>query len=91
MNKAELIEKLAEKSKACSKAEAGRSLEALLEIITETLKKGEEVVIAGFGTFQVKEKKARMGINPKTKEKIQIPAKKVPRFKPGKGLKDALK
>jgi DNA-binding protein HU-beta len=91
MNKGELIDLLAEKAKACSKAEAGRFLDAFIEIVTDALKKGEEVAIAGFGTFSAKSRAARTGVNPKTGEKIQIPAMKVPKFKAGKTLKDVLK
>ena len=91
MNKAELIVRLTEKAKACSKAETGRFLDAFIEIVTEALKNGEEVAIAGFGNFVAKSRAARTGVNPKTGEKIQIPAMKVPKFKAGKTLKDALK
>lgn len=90
MNKAELIEKLAAKYGARSKAEAARALDAFIDIVTDALKSGEDVAIAGFGTFSVKSKAARMGVNPKTGEKISIPAKRVPKFKAGKGLKDAV-
>jgi DNA-binding protein HU-beta len=91
MNKAQLIEKLAEKAKACSKAEVARILDAFVETVTEALKKGEEVAIAGFGTFVAKTRQARTGRNPKTGETISIPAMKVPKFRPGRGLKEALK
>ena len=91
MNKAELIEKLAEKYGACSKAEAGRALDAFVEIVKDELKKGGEVAIAGFGTFKAKKRAARTARNPKTGETIQVPEKVVPKFKPGKGFKDALK
>ncbi|PIZ26843.1 MAG: DNA-binding protein HU, partial [Chloroflexi bacterium CG_4_10_14_0_8_um_filter_46_9] len=59
--------------------------------VTKTLKKGEEVVLTGFGTFSAKQRAARQGVNPRTGEKIQIPAVTVPKFKAGKALKDALK
>ncbi len=91
MNKAELIQKLMEKAGGSSKAEAARYLDAFIDIVTEALKAGEEVAIAGFGTFSVKTRAARSGVNPKTGEKIQIPSMKRPKFKPGKALKDALK
>lgn len=91
MNKAELIQKLMEKAGGCSKAEADRYLDSLVEIITSTLKSGDEVAISGFGTFSAKMRAARQGVNPKTGEKIQIPSMKRPKFKAGKTLKDALK
>jgi len=91
MNKAELIEKLADKAKACSKAEAARFLDAFVEIVVDALKKGDEVAIAGFGVFTSKTRAARTGRNPKTGETISIPAMRVPKFKAGKGFKDALK
>ncbi len=91
MNKAELIVRLTEKAKGCSKAEAGRFLNAFIDIVIENLKKGEEVAIAGFGNFSVRSRAARMGVNPKTGAKLQIPAMKVPKFKAGKTLKDALR
>jgi len=91
MNKAELIEKLAEKYGAPSKAEAGRALEAFIEIVKEELKKGNEVAIGGFGTFRAKKRAARTARNPRTGETVQVPERIVPTFKPGKGLKDALK
>lgn len=91
MNKAELVQKLLEKAKGSSKAEAERYLDAFVDVVTEALKKGEEVAIAGFGTFSVKTRAARQGVNPKTGEKIQIPSMKRPKFRAGKTLKDALK
>jgi len=90
MNKAELVEKMAAKFGACSKAEAARALDSFIDIVTDTLKKGDEVAISGFGTFLVRSRAARVGRNPKTGESVQIPAKKVPRFRAGKGLKSAL-
>jgi len=91
MNKGELIEKMMSKANGCSKAEAERYLDAFVDIIRETLKKGDEVAIAGLGAFKSKRRAARAGVNPKTGEKIQIPAMTVPGFKAGKGLKDALR
>ncbi len=92
MNKKELIEKLAEEAKdeIKTKAEAGRIVDKILEIVVNNLKKGEKINIAGFGVFQVKDRKARMGINPKTQEKIQIPAKKAVKFRALKELKKAV-
>ncbi|KKS93562.1 MAG: Histone-like protein [Parcubacteria group bacterium GW2011_GWA2_43_13] len=91
MNKAELAEKLAEKV-GIAKGQAEDALNALTGIITETLKKGDEVVLTGFGSFSSKKRAARVGVNPQHPEqKIQIPAVTVPKFKAGKALKDALK
>ncbi|NCO23082.1 hypothetical protein COW09_00570 [bacterium (Candidatus Moisslbacteria) CG12_big_fil_rev_8_21_14_0_65_36_11] len=92
MNKKELVEKLADelKEEIKTKAEAGRIVDKLLEIVINNLKKGEKVNIAGFCVLQVKLRKARMGINPKTQEKIQIPAKKAVKFRALKELKQAV-
>lgn len=87
MNKAELIEQMATESKL-SKADCKKALEAAIGAIEKTLKKGKSVVLTGFGTFTVMQRKARIGINPATREKMTIPAKKVPKFRPGKELKD---
>lgn len=91
MNKKELIEALTQKGKCCSKAEASRYLDVLVEIIKTTLKGGGKVVIAGFGTFSVKKRAARAGVNPQTGEKIQIPAMRVPKFKAGQDFKRVVK
>jgi len=91
MNKKELIEALAKKGKCCSKAETGRLLNAFVEIVKTTLKGGDKVVIAGFGTFSVKKRAARAGVNPQTGAKIQIPAMKVPKFKAGQDFKKVVK
>ncbi len=91
MNKAELAQVLAEKLNV-SKREAEDMLNTLVDVITTTLKGGDEVVLTGFGAFSVKTRAARTGVNPQNPtEKIQIPAVKVPKFKAGKALKDALK
>ncbi len=91
MNKAELAQILAEKLNL-PKRQAEEMLAALLEVITETLKKGDEVSLTGFGVFSVKKRAPRVGVNPQNpSEKIQIPAVTVPKFKAGKPLKDALK
>lgn len=82
MNKTELINEVAAKA-GLNKIAAKVALDAMLESITEALSKDEKVAILGFGTFSVVEKEARTGINPRTKEKIQIPARKVVKFKPG--------
>jgi DNA-binding protein HU-beta len=86
MNKADLIEHVAQ-SAEITKAAAGKAVDGLFEQITSALVKGDKVSVVGFGTFLVKKRKARVGINPKTREKIQIPAKPVPAFKPGAELK----
>jgi len=91
MNKKQLIEKLATKAKTCSKAEAGRCLDAFIDIVRGALKNGDRVRMTGFGTFLVKTRKARKGINPKTGDKIEIPATKVVRFATGATLKRAVK
>ncbi|MDO8584106.1 MAG: HU family DNA-binding protein [bacterium] len=91
MNKAELINYLSEKC-ALSKKQAEDVVEAFVAVITSTLQAGGEVNIAGFGAFMAKTRAARMGVNPQSPtQKIQIPAVIVPKFKAGKGLKDALK
>ncbi|UTF60572.1 nucleoid-associated protein HU-beta [Gilvimarinus sp. DA14] len=89
MNKTELIEAIAA-SADISKAAAGRALDAVVDGITDSLKKGDQVVLVGFGTFSVKERAARTGRNPQTGAEIQIAAAKVPSFKAGKALKDAV-
>jgi len=91
MNKAALIEALASKTNS-TKKQAEEVLENMLELITDSLKKGEEVVLTGFGTFSAKVRHARKGVNPqKPNEKIDIPEVIIPKFKSGKALKDALK
>lgn len=90
MNKSELISKVSEKAEV-SKAEAGRVVDAVLESVTEALSTSDTVTLTGFGTFTVRERAARTGRNPRTNEPIQIEAAKVPAFKPGKALKDAVK
>ena len=89
MNKAELIDEVAKVT--CSKKEAELALTATLEAIQKALKKGDAVTLVGFGTFSVTKRKARTGRNPQTGAVIKIAAKKVPVFKAGKGLKDAVK
>ena len=87
MNKATLIAKMAEKSEL-SKKQAEAALNAFTDIITDALKAGDKVQLMGFGTFEVKERAARTGRKPSTGETIEIPAKKSPYFKAGKGFKD---
>ncbi len=89
MNKSELISALAASSSLTQK-DVGKVLEALIETVGTTLKKGEEITLVGFGSFKVSNRAARMGRNPKTGATLEIKASKIPSFKPGKGLKDAL-
>ncbi len=88
-NKSDLIEAIA-KSADISKAAAGRALDATIESIKKSLKKGELVSLVGFGTFYVSKRAARNGRNPRTGATIKIKAAKVPKFRAGKGLKDAV-
>ncbi len=90
MNKADMVDHIA-KAADISKAAAGRALEALIGAVRTTLKKNGSVTLVGFGTFQVVKRKQRTGRNPRTNQPIKIPAAKVPKFKPGKALKDAVK
>ena len=90
MNKAQMIDHIAQ-SADLSKAAAARALDAMVEAVKATLKKNGSVTLVGFGTFQVSKRKARAGRNPRTNEAIKIPAAKVPKFTPGKALKDAVK
>ena len=87
MNKTEWIAATAE-SAGISKKDAERVLNAAIDTITDSLVKGEKVQISGFGTFEIKDREARIGRNPHTKEAIDIPATRVPTFKPSKALKD---
>ena len=89
MNKAELVDAIAD-SADLSKAAASRALDAVINSITDTLKSGDQVSLVGFGTFTVKDRAARTGRNPQTGEPIEIKAAKVPGFKAGKALKDAV-
>ena len=89
MNKSELIDIVAEGADI-SKAAATRAVDSVIEGITGTLVKGEQVTLVGFGTFSVKDRAARMGRNPRTGEPIEIKASKNPGFKAGKALKDAV-
>ncbi|HIW16521.1 MAG TPA: HU family DNA-binding protein [Firmicutes bacterium] len=89
MNKAELITAVSEKT-GLSKKDSEKAVNAALDTITETLEIGEKVQLVGFGVFDVKERGVRIGRNPKTKEEIEIPASRVPQFKAGKLLKEAV-
>jgi DNA-binding protein HU-beta len=89
MNKGDLIEVVADDA-GLSKADATRAVDALIGAVTKALKSGNDVSLVGFGTFAVKNRAARQGRNPRTGETIQIAASKVPGFKAGKALKDAV-
>ena len=89
MNKSELIDAVAA-SADIPKAAGGSALDAMIDAVSGALKEGDQVVLVGFGTFAVKERAARTGRNPQTGAPIQIAAAKVPGFKPGKALKDAV-
>ena len=89
MNKTELAAAVAEKT-GLSKKDAERVVATTLETITQTLQKGEKVQLSGFGIFEVKDREARVGRNPHTKEAIQIPATRLPTFKASKTLKDVI-
>ena len=89
MNKSELVDAIAAQADI-PKAAAGRALDAMIDSISSALKEGDQVALVGFGTFMVKERAARTGRNPQTGEPIEIKAAKVPSFKPGKALKDAV-
>ncbi len=89
MTKAELVTMVASKS-GLSKKDTEKAIAGMIETITETLAKGESIQLVGFGTFEVRDRAARTGINPRTKQKIKIAATKVPAFKAGRALKDAV-
>ena len=88
MNQSELIDAIAA-SADIPKAQATRALDAVIDSVTNALKQNDQVVLVGFGTVSVKERSARSGLNPQTGQPIEIPAAKIPTFKPGKALKDA--
>ena len=89
MTKADLVNAMAEKA-GMSKADTEKAIKAFTDVITDALKAGEKVALVGFGTFSVGERAARVGQNPQTGEKMDIPAAKMPKFKPGKALKDSV-
>ncbi len=89
MNKSELIEAVASAADL-SKADAGRAIDAVVATVTDTLSKGDSLSLIGFGTFSISERAARTGRNPRTGEAIEIKAAKLPKFKAGKALKDAV-
>ena len=90
MTKGELVEKIA-KEADLTKADAERAMNSFTNAVKKSLKKGESVGLVGFGTFDVSKRKARIGRNPQTGAEIKIPACRVPKFKAGKGLKDAVR
>jgi len=90
MNKAELVEEVTNQTGLTKKA-SGEAIDAMTSVITDALARGEKVTLVGFGTFRVVERRPRRGRNPRTGQTIQIPAKKVPRFKPGKNLREKVK
>lgn len=90
MNKAALIDQMAKDTKL-PKTACKEALESFIKTVEKSLKKNKSVVLTGFGTFSTMKRKARMGINPATGKKMNIPAKRVPKFKPGKNLKDMIK
>jgi len=89
MNKSELVEAIAAESQL-TKADAGRALEAYVTVVNKTLKKGDEIAITGFGKFSVVKRSARLGVNPRTGEKVKIKASKAPKFTAGASLKNSV-
>ncbi len=89
MNKTELVAAIAENA-GISKKDADKAVKAFVDVTTDALKKGDKIALVGFGTFEVATRGARTGRNPQTKETINIPASKAPKFKAGKSLKDAV-
>lgn len=89
MNKSDLVANVAEKA-GLQKREAERAVDAFIETVQEALARGDKVTVVGFGTFEVRERQARMGRNPQTGEQIQIAAARVPVFRPGKGFKESV-
>ncbi len=90
MNKTDLIQEIADKANA-SKSDAQKFFDAFTDVVESELKKGNQVQITGFGKFYVQQRDARQGINPQTKQRINIPASKVPKFTAGNALKDSIK
>ena len=90
MNKADLVEKIADQT-GLTKKTSREAVDVIISAITDSLSREEKVTLVGFGTFQVMERKARKGRNPQTRETINIPAKNVPKFGPGKGLREAVR
>jgi DNA-binding protein HU-beta len=90
VTKSELVDQVADRA-GLTKADAGRAVDSLLATVEDALRRGSEVTISGFGKFHVSERGARTGVNPRTGERIQIAAARVPRFSAGSGLKNAVK
>jgi len=90
MNKAELVEEVANQTGLTKKA-SREAVDGIISAITDSLCREEKATLVGFGTFQVRERRARKGVNPQTREAINIPAKKVPRFTAGKALREAVR
>ena len=90
MSKGEFVDQVASES-GLSKGDAGKAVDAFIEVVTETLKRGGDVSFTGFGKFSVADRGARQGVNPQTGERIQIAASRVPRFSAGSALKNAVK
>ena len=90
MNKAELVEEVADQTRLTKKA-SKEAIDAVISAITDSLAREERVTLVGFGTFQVRERKARRGRNPRTGEEIHIPANMIPKFKAGKSLREKVK
>ena len=90
MTKTDLVNQVAEAA-GLQKKDADKAVSAMLDAITKALKEGDKVALVGFGTFETRKREARKGLNPQTKEPIDIPAATVPAFKAGKALKDAVK
>lgn len=91
MTKAEIVDKICAKAGLPTKAKAEEALDAVIETLRDAMAKGETVTFTGFGSFKVVERAARQGRNPRTKEAMTIPARKIVKFTPGKGLKDVVK
>jgi len=89
MNKAQLVEEVVSQA-ALTKKVSREAIDAITSVITDALARGEKVTLVGFGTFKVMERKARRGVNPQTGQTIQISAKKVPKFRPGKELREVI-
>lgn len=90
MTKSELIDQIADRA-ALTKSDAAKAVDALIDTVEDALRRGSEVAVSGFGKFHVSERGARAGVNPRTGERIQIAASRVPRFTAGSGLKSAVK
>jgi DNA-binding protein HU-beta len=91
VTKSEFVDAVSDRVDGLSRKQASEVVDAMLETITDTLKRGSDVTFSGFGKFHVAERGSREGVNPRTGERMQIPASKVPRFTAGSGLKNAIK